>query len=226
MKRFLEQKLTFEGNEALFDEFGEPVMMDWETQWMEESARIICKNGGRILNIGFGLGIIDSYIQTYPISHHTICEPHPDVLKKMIVDGWFNKPNVTVLPGRWQDVLVLDNVGPFDAIYFDAYYILDNTDAGGEGFIEDFIPLLPKLLKKDGIFSFWPGPIFESRRAVHIQFRNNLIGALQPTFQIQKKYFKYCNDEVSNKRHGYNNYSNFTIPIITYRDIPLKKPMI
>jgi len=225
MKRLQEQKLTFEGSEAIYDEYGDPIMMDWGTEWMEESAKIICSKGGSILNIGHGLGILDSFIQTYPISQHTICEPHPDILKKMIIDGWVYRPNVTVLPGRWQDILTIDNVGPFDAIYFDAYYILDNATAVGEGFIEEFIPLLPKLLKKGGIFSFWPGPIFESPRAAFIQFRNNLVGALQPTFQIEKKHFEFSDTVLNKKRFKLYNYKTFTIPIITYRDVPLEKPM-
>jgi hypothetical protein len=225
MKRFLEQKLTFEGSEAVYDEFGDPVMMDWETEWMEESAKIICSKGGSILNIGYGLGIIDSFIQTHSIYFHTICEHHPDILEKMRKDGWYIKPNVTILAVRWQDMLTVDTIAPFDAIYFDAYHILNKYDAGGEGFLEGFIPLLPKLLKKHGIFSFWPGPIFESPKVSAIQFRNNLAKALHPTFKLEKKYFKYTNASMNKKRFKFTSSKNFTIPVITYRDVPLKKTL-
>lgn len=43
---------------------GEAVMMGWEAPLMEQHARVICGNGGgHYLNVGFGLGIIDTYIQ-------------------------------------------------------------------------------------------------------------------------------------------------------------------
>ena len=224
--KFLDQKLTFDGNKAVYDGYGEPVMMDWETEWMDESAKIICSKGGRVLNIGFGLGIIDRFIQTYPVEAHYICEPHTDVLKKMKTDGWFNKPNVHVLPFTWQEGLKDGIEDKFDSIYFDAYDILNPHDAGGLGFLEEFIPMLPKLLKKDGIFSFWAGPVFESNRAVCIQFRNALMGALQPIFQLEKRKYKLSDSELARDRLRYTNQKNYTIPVITYRKIPLKNPLI
>lgn len=39
---------------------------------------------GDILNVGFGLGLIDTYIQSYKPRSHTIIEAHPDVYKHMI----------------------------------------------------------------------------------------------------------------------------------------------
>jgi hypothetical protein len=39
-------------------------MMGWEAPLMEQHARVICgPGGGHYLNVGFGLGIIDSCIQ-------------------------------------------------------------------------------------------------------------------------------------------------------------------
>ncbi len=225
MKDFLKQKLKFDGDSGVYDEYGEPVMVDWEDEWMEESAKVICSKGGRILNIGYGLGIIDRYIQTYDIKHHTIIEPHPDIHKKMIKDGWFTKPNVTVLPVEWQEVN-FEDIGTFDGIFFDAYYIADQKFAGGKGFLEDFIPMLSKMLNPNGVFSFWPGPIFESFRASHKQFRNNLMKGLQPTFQLEKKKYKYSDTELNRKRLRVETNKNYTIPVITYREIPLKQSMI
>tara|TARA_B110000285_G_scaffold234874_1_gene313464 strand:- start:61 stop:744 length:684 start_codon:yes stop_codon:yes gene_type:complete len=224
--KYLDQKLTFDGNKSIYDGYGKPVMMDWEAEWMDESAKIICSKGGRVLNIGFGLGIIDTFIQTYPVEAHYICEPHPDILKKMKTEGWYNKPNVHVIPFTWQEGLKEGFKEKFDSIYFDAYDMLNPHDAGGQGFFEEFIPLLPKLLKKDGIFSFWAGPIYESNRAVHIQFRNLLMKALQPTFQLEKKYYKYNDTELTRERFKYTNQKRYTIPVITYRKVPLKVPLI
>jgi protein arginine N-methyltransferase 2 len=39
-------------------------MMGWEAPLMEQHARVICgQGGGHYLNVGFGLGIIDTHIQ-------------------------------------------------------------------------------------------------------------------------------------------------------------------
>ncbi len=42
-------------------------MMGWEAPLMERHAAEICANGGDILNVGFGLGIIDEAIQVCPV---------------------------------------------------------------------------------------------------------------------------------------------------------------
>jgi hypothetical protein len=42
---------------------GEAVMMGWEGPLMVQHAAIICANGGDVLNIGFGLGLVDDAIQ-------------------------------------------------------------------------------------------------------------------------------------------------------------------
>ena len=39
---------------------------------------------GDVLNIGFGLGLIDGYVQGLKPRSHTIVEAHPDVYKHMI----------------------------------------------------------------------------------------------------------------------------------------------
>lgn len=225
MKKFHDRKLTYVDEDTLIDEYGNPIMKGWEKDWMSKSAEIVCQNGGSILNIGYGLGLIDKFIQTYNISHHTIVESHPDVHKKIMEDGWLEKPNVTVIMKKWQDYFPYITK-KFDGIYFDAYDILAPMDAGGEGFLSEFITNLHKILKPDGVFSFWPGPIFESHRATHIQWRNNLAAALQPTFTLEKQIFNYSNTETSNKRFEYLNTSSYTVPVITYRKTPLIPSLI
>lgn len=106
----------------LVDSEGEAVMMDWEAPLMKEHARIICgehPQTARVLNVGFGMGIVDSYIAERQPAQHVIIEAHPDVLTHMRKEGWHDKPGVTVVPGKWQDVI--DQLGPFDGIFFDTY---------------------------------------------------------------------------------------------------------
>ena len=38
-------------------------MMSWETELMKEHAKIICHNKGSVLNVGHGMGIVDTAIQ-------------------------------------------------------------------------------------------------------------------------------------------------------------------
>lgn len=52
-----------------------------------------------------------------------IIEPHPDVLAHMRESGWYDKPGVTILEGKWQDFMeseVLMSEG-FDVIYTDTF---------------------------------------------------------------------------------------------------------
>ena len=56
----------------LLDDNGRAIMMEWEKPLMELAAKTICKGGGKILNVGFGMGYIDDAIQKENIEHHTI----------------------------------------------------------------------------------------------------------------------------------------------------------
>ena len=71
----------------LLDQNARPVMMGWEDPIMKDAAALICKEGGKILNVGFGLGLIDNYIQSYNVDEHWIIEAPPDVQDKMKKDG-------------------------------------------------------------------------------------------------------------------------------------------
>jgi hypothetical protein len=68
---------------------------------------------------------IDSYFQALrvPPSTHVIIEPHPDVLKHMREQGWYDKKGVIILEGKWQDFVdakILDDV-VFDVVYTDTF---------------------------------------------------------------------------------------------------------
>jgi type IV protein arginine methyltransferase len=116
---------------------------------MKRHAEVICKNGGDILNIGFGLGIIDTFIQQHDnIKSHTIIEAHPDVYQYMIDNGWDKKKNVKIIFGRWQKVL--KQLDKYDGIFFDTY----------SEFYEDmkmFHKVLADYLKPNGIYSYFNG---------------------------------------------------------------------
>ena len=135
---FLQSSLRFQDG-RLLDDANNGVMMAWETDLMRRSAdRLAPRMGLRILDIGHGMGIIDSFFHdTYPSAHHII-EAHPAVIARMKKDGWDKKENVTIHEGRWQDVIPKlieqqydegeEGEGEqgagrplFDAIYFDTF---------------------------------------------------------------------------------------------------------
>ena len=87
------------------DSNSKAIMMAWEKPLMEAHAKAVCSGGGHILNIGFGMGLVDTAIQQYKPATHTIIEAHPEVYNRMLHTGWGEKDNVKIIFGRWQDVL-------------------------------------------------------------------------------------------------------------------------
>ncbi|GLJ43724.1 hypothetical protein SUGI_0910380 [Cryptomeria japonica] len=146
---YLEQRVLY-SEDRLMDEEGKGVMMAWEKPLMEAHARAVCGGGegGHILNVGFGMGLVDTAIQKYKPASHTIIEAHPDVYARMQATGWGDKHNVKIIFGRWQDVL--PQLESYDGIFFDTY---------GEYYedMKEFHQYLPKLLKGEGIYSFFNG---------------------------------------------------------------------
>ena len=117
--KYLRGDVTFTNDGRLLDYKGDSVMMYWEEDIMKDAAALICRDGGKILNIGFGLGIIDNYIQSYTPEEHWIIEAHPQVIDKMKEEGWDKKSNVNCIFDKWQNVL--DTLPGFDGIYFDTW---------------------------------------------------------------------------------------------------------
>ncbi len=141
----------------LLDSKARPIMMGWEDPIMKDAANLICSNGGKILNVGFGLGIIDNYIQSYDIDEHWIIEAHPEVQNKMKEKGWDKKSNVVCLFDKWQNVY--KDLPKFDGIYFDTWM---------EG-IDPFHEIVSSLLKPEGKYAYWlpmncnVHPVFKSK---------------------------------------------------------------
>ncbi|KAK7053335.1 Arginine N-methyltransferase 2 [Paramarasmius palmivorus] len=181
---FLKSKLTFTIDEygqeictvkAGDDEVG--VMMAWEQGIMEKTVALLCKDHSnadnlRVLNIGHGLGIIDTLFQNLSSTPalHCIVEAHPDVLRHMKDCGWYDKPGVRIVEGKWQayrirsrktitdGVLRRQDVVPelFEMGGFDIVY----TDTFSENYadLREFFEHLPDLLSgPDSRFSFFNG---------------------------------------------------------------------
>ncbi|KAF9924061.1 hypothetical protein BGZ65_008531 [Modicella reniformis] len=147
---YLTQPLHYsEDGDRLLDAEKNGVMMGWELPLMIRHAEVICPEEGlRVLNVGFGLGLIDKELQKKSPSQHTIIEAHPDVYAHMIKEGWDKKPGVKILFGRWQDVL--DQLEVYDGIFFDTF---------GEYYedLRSFHEIVPNHLEEGGVYSYFNG---------------------------------------------------------------------
>jgi protein arginine N-methyltransferase 2 len=162
---YLTSELTFTDT-ALLDEDANGVMMAWETDIMRRTVDLLLPNsqlGKRVLNIGFGMGIIDRMFRdTKPASHHII-EAHPAVLSKLrepssdFGQNWeesgFAEGKYKVHGGKWQDICpkLLEAGEVFDVIYFDTF---------GEEYSQlklFFSEFVPGLLDGEGKFGFFNG---------------------------------------------------------------------
>lgn len=149
---YLQRPLKYQDDKLLDSELN-AVMMGWETPIMEKTAKILCpKEGLSVLNVGFGLGLMDEALQKYKPAHHTIVEAHPDVYKHMLELGWDKRPGVRILFGRWQDVLEQMKDRLYDGIYFDTF---------GEYYddLHEFNDHVPDMLRDtpEATYSFFNG---------------------------------------------------------------------
>ena len=169
-EKFLSSKLTFT-KDRLLDDRDNGVMMEWERGIMAKTVDLLLPSHTEyaedrdeedqftILNIGHGLGIIDTIFQQHPRlpnnSRHHIIEAHSTVLEQMKAENGFlaTYPATTLHEGKWQDVLpgIAESGVQFDAIYFDTF-----AEAYSD-FREFFSEWVIQLLKPSGRWSFFHG---------------------------------------------------------------------
>lgn len=162
---YLNSTLIYD-NDKLVDSDLNGVMMTWETDIMKRSVAALLPNAPtckRILNIGFGMGIIDGMFAEHKPSRHHIIEAHPSVLEHVsqpdskFGPGWEKsgpeEGAYKIYSGRWQEVLpdLLEAGEIYDAIYFDTF---------GEDYSQlklFFTEYVLGLLDQEGRFSFFNG---------------------------------------------------------------------
>jgi protein arginine N-methyltransferase 2 len=144
---------------SLVDASYNAVMMEWERPLMEAHAtHLLPRDGLRVLNIGHGMGIIDSLFQSHsPVNHH-IVEAHPDVLERMKEQGWYEKPGVVIHSGSWHDILpnLVQETEDGQEIVFDAIFF-DTFAEDYKALKEFFSEWVVQLLDSDGRFGFFNG---------------------------------------------------------------------
>lgn len=223
---YLSADLEYTEHNLVTKELNDGVMMDWEAPIMNRTAKIMCsvetEDNERpiVLNVGFGMGIIDTYIQELQPKKHYICEAHPAVLGKMKQDGWYDKPNVIILEGRWQDT-VADLIGTvtIDAMYYDTFseHYQD---------LVDFFDCVVALLSSKGIFSYFNG--LGADRQVCYDVYQEVIEVDLNNYGLQVEFEKMdidgSKDDGNSKvwegiRHKYWRLREYMLPICRFMDM-------
>ena len=149
--KYISSPVKYTDDKLISEHVSYPVMGQHETLIMKESANVVCQNGGKILNVGFGMGIIDSFIRDHNPQEHHIVDVHPDVIKKAKEMG-FDKTAV-LYESDWRDLISTWNQQDikFDGIYFDTI-VLDHENRPEW---DDFARVVDSILAEGGVFSFF-----------------------------------------------------------------------
>jgi guanidinoacetate N-methyltransferase len=137
---------TEDGEEVLVIEQFE-VMREFERPYMREIARTAAAGGGIILNVGFGLGIIDNSIEEFgdAIVQHHIVELNKQIVQRAETwrDDHPRRERIFVHQGDWKDALRMfkEQGLIFDAVAYDAFPL------EARELHRDVVPFLEELLR-------------------------------------------------------------------------------
>jgi guanidinoacetate N-methyltransferase len=156
---FLDDGAKWITEPAMYDEHtlriaGHPVMEDWEQGYMETLARIATTNGGRVLELGYGMGLSAHAIQSHDIDSHYVIEANVDVATKALKDlrSPLDKNKVHVFTGLWEDVTPTLADGSFDGILFDTYPLTEEQIHSNHFW---FFKEAYRLLKPGGVLTYY-----------------------------------------------------------------------
>ena len=205
--------------DKLLDSDKNGVMMAWESEIMKKSVdALLVKPGLRILNIGAGMMIFDTFVQNHqnePEIHH-IVEAHPDILANIEKEGWNQKNGVTIHEGRWQDILpqlVAENQ-MFDAIYYDTFA------ESYEDFKEFFTEQVIGLLEQDGKWSFFNGMGADRQISYDVYQKVVELDLFEAAFDIewQEMDIPDLDAEFEGVKRKYWNVKQYRLPVCKFMD--------
>ena len=141
-------------NETVLTILKHEVISDFEIPYMKKLGEIVTRNGGDILNIGYGMGIVDKEIEAFReernIKDHYIIELNQHLAKQASKEKYPWK----VIEGDWDEVVDGFRGEQFDGIVYDGYPLtLEEVHRDGIDFIERIVQR--NLLKKNGILTFY-----------------------------------------------------------------------
>ena len=187
---YRDKVLTFQADKIFYPDVKtktgkKAVMMDWETPLMAAHAQYVAENGGRILEIGFGLGISAGYIQSYGAESHVIVEIHPEIASK--ARNWGKKGRgVKVLEGDWYDLREdIEANGPYDGIFYDAF---------GDTNIKYLVEFCSGIINKGGRLTVWnplPYPFGREEQKLPNAYVSYDVIDLKQYYIPENDYFEY-----------------------------------
>lgn len=195
------------------------VMMAWESDIMKQSVDLLLSRPGmRILNIGAGMMIFDTFVQNHinkPEMHH-IVEAHSDVLTNMENQGWDKKPGVTIHPGKWQDILpqLMADGQMFDAIYYDTFA---ESYADFKDFFTEYVL---NLLESDGRWSFFNGMGADRQISYDVYQKVVEMDFFEAGFDVdwQNIEIPELDAEWEGVKRKYWNVKNYRLPLCRFMD--------
>ena len=122
--------------------------VDVESEYMDELVKVASAAGGRVLEIGYGMGITArQFVGHGKIVQHVVCEPNQSVFKQALKHAHAVADRVAFNPlfGFWQEITPGLRSGSFDAILYDTFP--DPVDAG-------FFGEARRLLRPGGTLTF------------------------------------------------------------------------
>lgn len=131
------------------------VMQRWEDNYMKSLAAVASSHGGKVLEVGFGLGMAARFIErSKNVKSHTVIECHPKVIQhaRKLFSKQLASGRMKLLKGFWEDITPKMGDESFDGILFDSCPL----ESGVEFF--QFFPFFleaRRLLKKGGIFTYF-----------------------------------------------------------------------
>lgn len=134
---------------------GFQVMQGWEDGYMAELAAIAARSGGRILEVGFGMGISARYIQRcQEVRSHVVIECHQDVVRFALAQcaEGVSSGRLILVNGFWEDVVPCLQGESFDGILFDSIE-LDREPHPFNSFA--FFHAAHRLLRPGGVFTYF-----------------------------------------------------------------------
>lgn len=170
--------------------------------------------GGRVLEIGFGLGLSAGCVQKCGVAEHVIIEANADVFRNLMAFKHGAQSKVIPVYGKWQEVFTLFAPESFDGILYDPMP-LSVAEVHTRQF--DFLEQAAPLLKKDGVFTYcnvtsWGNIMHEYGDAGEMFERTQIP-------ELEKLGFKHCAYELMKVRPGKGCkyvYDTLPVPMIRF----------